>query len=221
MTMEKLCSVSTEMADKIDTDTRPYTRLVNALSRNNPNLSNLAKILSQASEKGAGAVIKFRDTGAAAERFCTAAQLRDFLISRDGCKRRLFLVQGLPSNYVEILGAAFNIDPNFFARQISSGMPLHPNKGVRDIPLLASHPTSRESFCIRYHELREFADPISDWELQVIDQPRRVSVSKFNGEFDGIGIVRKTTSVWFRARGNEGGWDGTSLLNTPARLASY
>jgi hypothetical protein len=207
--MEKFGSdVDSQGAETIDSGVRPYTRLVSAMSRNHPNLSSLARILCQPSEEGAAAVVEFRDTVATAERFCTSAQVQKYIANRHNCPRRLFIVQGLPSNYIETLGAAFNIDPNFFARQILSGMPLHTNKGARDVPLLSSHPTSRESFCIRYHELREFADAIGDWELQVLDQPRRVSVSKFNGEFDGVGIVRRTSSIWFRTRERGEGWDG-------------
>ncbi|ETI28964.1 hypothetical protein G647_01416 [Cladophialophora carrionii CBS 160.54] len=202
-------------AESINSDIRPYTRLVSAMSRNHPNLSSLARILCQPTEEGAAAVVEFRNTVAAAERFYTSTQLQKYMTNHHNCTRRLFIMQGLPSNYIETLGAAFNIDPNFFARQILSGMPLHTNKGMRDVPLLSSHPTSRESFCIRYHELREFADAIGDWELRVMDQPRRVSVSKFNGEFDGVGIVRKTASIWFRAREKGEGWDAIILLDPP------
>lgn len=188
---------------------QPYQRLVSSMKRNHPNLSTLAEILAQPSEDGVAAVVNFHEDRVTEERFSHSSQLRNFLNRDSQCHRRLFLLQGLPSNYIEVLGPKFNIDPNFFARQIQSGI-LHSSKGVRDIPLLSSHPTSRESFCLRYHELREFFDPISDWELRVMDQARRVSVSKWNGEFDGVGIVRKNASVWFRPRKAERGWDGMS-----------
>lgn len=125
----------------------------------------------------------------------------------------MFLLQDLPSNYIEILGSWFEIDPNFFARQIKSGLPEICKDEVGDVPLLSSHPTSKESFYVRYYELRKFIDPIQDYERRVMDQRRRISVSKWNGEFDGVGMVRKSTSAWFRVdKGN--GWDGKYGYNT-------
>lgn len=205
-------TISSEKAEEHKTEPGiwGYRNLVALMRRNHPNLASLAEILSQPSEKGAAAVVEFHETHGTEKRFFHSSELLHYLNRANDCDRRLFLLQGLPSNYIGILGPQFNIDPNFFARQIQSGI-LHSSKGVRDIPLLSSHPTSRESFCIRYHELREFADPIRDWELRVMDQARRVSVSKWNGEFDGVGIVRKNASVWFRAR-KEKGWDGKSSL---------
>jgi len=201
---KKVACLETELG------TRPYTRLVSDMSASHPNLANLEELLAEPSEKGVAAVLNFRDAGVTEERFVHSIALLDHLNQPGQCDRRLIILQGVPSNFVEVLGWKFNIDPNFFARQIRSGM-LHINESVRDIPLLASHPTSTESFCLRYHELRQFADPIYDWELRVADQARRVSVSKCNGEFDGVGIARKTSSVWFRAKqGN--GWDGKPLL---------
>lgn len=200
--------VSYGKVEPITTAPRPYTRLVNALKTNHSNLAPLARVLNQPTDDGLAAVIKFYDNGAVEERFLGSSHLDDFLHTPKDCARQLFLLQGVPPNYVEILGFKFNIDPNFFARHIHSGMPVQSYLGMRDIPLLASHPTSRESFCMRYHELRAFADPISDWELRAIDQPRRVSVSKFNGDFDGIGIARKNASVWFRETEDGKGWNG-------------
>ncbi|KIX07567.1 uncharacterized protein Z518_02220 [Rhinocladiella mackenziei CBS 650.93] len=201
-----LASDKAEMRVK-DPDDRPYKRLVQSMRKSHPNLSNLDELLTRPSENGLAAAIQFRDDQVSVERFTRSTDLDEFLKRHAKGDRRLFLLQGLPSNYIEVLGPSFNIDPNFFARQIQSGI-LHTSKGVRDIPLLPSHPTSKESFCIRYHELREFEDPIRDWELRVLDQARRISVTKWNGEFDGVGIVRKNASVWFRSKG-ENAWDGT------------
>ena len=176
------------------------------MSRSHPNLTSLKDLLTKPSERGVAAVLNFREVGVSEERFVCSTALLDHLNQPSKCDRRLIILQGMPSDFVEILGWKFNIDPNFFARQIQSGM-LHIGKSGRDIPLLATHSVSRESFSIRYHELRQFTDPIRDWELRVAGQARRVSVSKWNGEFDGVGIARKTSSVWSRARqGN--GWDG-------------
>jgi hypothetical protein len=181
--------------------------MVSRLSSQHPNLVRLAQHLQQPSVDCNAAVIEFNEGGCGMQRLYKKDQIEQVLDTKTPSIGRLFLVQGLSTGSIEALGAHFNIDPNFFARQMQSGI-LYESNGMRDIPLLASHPTSRESFCIRYHELRQFEDGISSWELQIMDQPRRVSVSRFNGEFDGVGIVRKNVSLWYRARLEGKGWNG-------------
>jgi hypothetical protein len=201
----------TPQVREIEIESRPYTSLVCSMQENHPNLANLAAMLKVPSENGTATVIKFYDTCVAEnrfseERFSHSTELLDYLNRQEECSRRLFLLQGLPSNFIEILGSWFNIDPNFYARQIKSGL-IELCKEVGEVPLLSSHPTFQESFNIRYLELRQFIDPIWDYQLRVMDQRRRISVSKWNGEFDGVGMVRKSTSAWFRVnKGN--GWDG-------------
>ena len=116
--------------------------------------------------------------------------------------------RGLPQNYIEVLGSHLHVDPVVFARQVKCGT-FDIYNDVRDIPLLSSHPTSKESFHLRYYELRYFEDGINSFELRCTNQRRKISISRWNGEFDGVGIVRRNANFWSRLN-EEKGWDGTS-----------
>jgi hypothetical protein len=75
---------------------------------------------------------------------------------------------------------------------------------------MPSHPTSKDSFSLRYHELRDFGENIDSFELRCTNQPRRISTTRWEGKFDGVGIVRRKASFWSRANG-AGGWNGASI----------
>lgn len=206
-------------------DGHSYGSLVSLMRKKHPNLKNLDELLTprlenpahpenlahrENSEKNKAQVIEFYDGYATVHPFGSSGDLLEYLNSlgksSSECNRRLYLLEGLPSNYIKILGSRFEIDPNFFARQVKCGI-LNIDKDVRDIPLLSSHPTSKESFIAKYYELRDFGNGIHDYELRCEDQFRRISVSKRNGKFDSVGIVRRNVSFWFR-KNKENGWNG-------------
>src|SRR6266498_389019 len=146
-------------------------------------------------------------------RFHKSNELLDYMNHQEQahtpkCNRRLYLLEGLPPNYIEILGSRLRVDPIVFARQVKCGI-MDICKDVRDIPLLSSHPASKGSLHLRYHELRDFEDGIDSFELSCENQNRRISVTKWNGKFDGVGIIRRNANFWSRMNG-EKGWDGTS-----------
>jgi hypothetical protein len=200
------------------------------------NLINLADLLNSGSENpgigeaavldpgiGKAAVLEFHDGTVTEDRFDHADKLLKYWDrlgkeSPPKCNRRLYLLEGLPPKYIEILGSRFRIDPNVFARQVRSDI-LKLLDDMRDVPLLSSHPTSKESFLIRYHELRDFDDRIHDYELRSVNQLRRISVSKFDGKFDCVGMVRKNASFWFK-KDEDGGWNGMSRPVTTRSILS-
>lgn len=207
--------VGEEVFSEAKTDRgQTYSSLVSLLRAKNPNLSDLEQILTSrdgSSEHGRAAVIEISDGNVAVCRFKSSNELLDHMslhVPRSSCSRRLFLLEGLPANYIEILGSHLQVDPNVFARQIKSGQ-TEILQGATEAPLLSSHPTSKTSFAMRFHELQDFGDGIQSFDLLCANQPRRISVTRLNGKFDGVGIVRRKTSFWYRKHG-ERGWDGTS-----------
>jgi hypothetical protein len=198
-------------------DKGPYGSFVSSMRYRNPILAKLDEVLTRqgpSAEDGRAAVIELHDSHVAVHRPRTSSELLDYMANLEqapppSCNRRLYLLEGLPPNYVEILGSRLRIDPDVFARQIDCGY-LSILKDARDIPLLPSHPTSKHSFSLRYHELRDFGENIDSFELICANQPRRISTTKWKGKFDGIGIVRRKVTFWSRMNGAEG-WDGASI----------
>jgi hypothetical protein len=194
-----------------------YRSLVSSMRFRNPILAKLDEILTRQglpSEDGRAAVIELHEKHVAVRRLHTSTELLNYMINQEqhpppSCNRRLYLLEGLPSNYIEILGSRLRIDPDVFAQQIDCGY-LTIRKDARDIPMLPSHPTSKGSLCLRYHELRDFGENIDSFELRCTNQPRRISTTRWEGKFDGVGIVRRKASFWSRMNRAEG-WNGASI----------
>jgi hypothetical protein len=194
-----------------------YGSLVSSMRFRNPKLAKLDEVLTRqgpSSEDGRAAVIELHDSHMAVRRLHSSNALLDYMANLEqppppSCNRRLYLLEGLPSNHIEILGSRLRIDPDVFARQIDCGY-LSILKDARDIPMLPSHPTSKHSFSIRYYELRDFGENIDSFELMCANQPRRISTTKWEGKFDGIGIVRRKATFWSRMNGAKG-WNGASI----------
>jgi hypothetical protein len=211
-----LASISADKvsSEECEHDGPSYRSFVSSMCKRNPNLVKLEEILTRHGppfEDGRAAVIEIYDTHVSEHRMNTSNELLEYMNRQDrdstsSCHRRLYLLEGLPANYIEILGHRLRIDPDFFDRQINCGY-LKTFEDVRDIPLLYSHPTSQESFTLRYHELRNFGDARLSHELSCVNQPRRISVTQSHGKFDGVGSVRRKASFWSRMKG-EKAWDG-------------
>jgi hypothetical protein len=194
-----------------------YGSLVSSMRFRNPILAKLDEVLTRqgpSSEDGRAAVIELHDNQVALHRLHTSNELLDYMANLEqspppSCNRRLYLLEGLPSNHIEILGSRLRIDPDVFARQIDCGE-LAILKDARDIPMLPSHPTSKHSFSLRYNELRDFGENIDSFELRCTNQRRRISTTKWEGKFDGMGIVRRKATFWSRMNGAKG-WNGASI----------
>jgi hypothetical protein len=195
----------------------PYRTLVSSMKSRNPILTKLDKILTRQgppSEDGRVAVIELHDDHVAKHHLRTSKELLNYMTNLEqapppSCNRRLYLLEGLPASYIEILGFRLRIDPDVFARQIDCGG-LAILKDAQDIPMLPSHPTSKESFSLRYNELRDFGKNIDSFELRCKNQPRRISTTRWEGKFDGVGIVRRKASFWSRMNRADG-WNGASI----------
>jgi hypothetical protein len=155
--------------------------------------------------------------------FASSQYLSTYLkISRSPSSRRLFLLEGLTRNYVQVLGSTFNMDPSFFARQKRPGSWWNLaqfNQRNGSLPSW-SHP---RNFLLRYPEMRYF--PLKDGRTQLdsffvkdVDGHRKIDISRRTreidkrkdlkgGQFNGVGVVNHAASYWSR-KYEDGGWDG-------------
>lgn len=207
-------STFNEKAGSYQDNATSYLSLISSMRRRYPNLGDLDETLKHQAryfknEDGRAAVIEFKDNNVDIRHFAASNDLLDYVTQPPtACCRRLYLLEGLPAKYIEIFGSHFQIDPNLFARQLHTGF-WDLAKDVGNSSLLPSHPTCKQSFSIRYMEVRDFGDAIRNYEIRCANQPRRISVSRFKGKFDGVGMVRRVTSFWYRHNGKNG-WDGMS-----------
>jgi hypothetical protein len=137
--------------------------------------------------------------------------------SRDRCQHRLFLVEDLDTEYVEILGSYLNVDGTVFASQIRDA---HYSGGANGhVPRLPSFHNPHHSFTLRYYESRYFnIQSLSDYgtDLVTAANVRRQITFKIGsyhfgkpGEPKGhVGQIRRNTSFWSRKE-EDGSWNGT------------
>lgn len=200
--------------------TPSYHAMITSMRARYPNLASLDDELSKKSkdpESGRAAVLEFYPDCVKRQNFQTSNDLLKYVESvnqnNDTCKRRLYLLEGLPRNYIEILGSQLKIEPYLFAQQLRRVI-WDDNNRVGNSPLLPSHPSAASTLALQYFELRDFGDQISDFEVTCFNQPRGISVTKVRGEFDGVGIVPKMATFWYERKVDDE-WDGEFRRHTP------
>ncbi|MCJ1245292.1 hypothetical protein MMC30_002495 [Trapelia coarctata] len=146
---------------------------------------------------------------------CTAiAKLSEILNlpqrSSNDVNGRLYVVEDLSSDVIEVLGARFDIDPLFFRSQISDYMWNNTRDPWVELPSLNAVSRKRSFFCIRYFQPRYFRDEASfvetaDQETGAFNVLRRIDNNHawkgtkiFDVEGSDVGMVRSKMSLWIR-----------------------
>ncbi|KIM98728.1 hypothetical protein OIDMADRAFT_31495 [Oidiodendron maius Zn] len=220
----------------------PYAKTIASMCARNPILRyGESKWRNSDSDYGALTVLEFHERDPISRIDLKGSQmLKSYLLStsQKHRQRRLFMLEGVARNFVQVLGCHFNMDPEFFARQKRTQLWEVAHKGGKT-PSLPSLKNPKRSFMIRYLELRyfplvpgenshksseSFMPQIDDFYLQDVVGKRNINVSRkrrpvnsqkdIQGEFDNVGKVSRCASYWGQA-GEDGGWDAVLLLDPP------
>jgi hypothetical protein len=130
----------------------------------------------------------------------------------DGCKHRLYILEDLAPEYVELLGKHLHVDPLVFASQANTWRFLNTSSvGQRTLPSL-NNPA--KSFSVRYPELRSFPDVLDDWRWTFAVNRRKIDPwfpiggGRVNMP-DQVALVRRCASFWVdNPQPNSDGWNG-------------
>lgn len=116
-------------------------------------------------------------------------------------RQTIYIVEGLNSDLIGILGSNFNLPPSLFLEQERSKYSV---PGARPLPSIAS---TRPHISLRYGELVDIPPQMQgSFSALCSVTGRNVSVSRSNGAFSDIGVVVRTCSIWNRHM-RPGGWD--------------
>lgn len=142
----------------------------------------------------------------------SASELRQYLstqptLGKKGSARTIYLVEGLCSPIVDVLGSHFDIDPSFFMRHERTSIFNHDHYMVNDLPLLPSLLDPKDQFCLKYYEVIHFQDKIEDFRLFCAITGRHIGVTRMMGMDNPVAVARRKCSFWSRKAG-AGGWDG-------------
>lgn len=137
--------------------------------------------------------------------------------SDDGPRKRLYLVEDLSPQFIELLGSYLHIDGTVFASQIRdshySGKPWNGHA-----PKLPSFQDPEKSFTLRYYESRYFDDPaMPEFSSSVattgnirraVTFGKRANNIARNEDPEGhVGHIRRNTSFWASVD-KDGNWNG-------------
>ena len=124
--------------------------------------------------------------------------------------RRVYVMENLSDNYVELLGSHFAIDPFVFACQIQRSN-WEGETRYGNTPKLLSCRDPSKTFSIWYNEVRVFDHPKDG--LRDCISGRGISFAKLGHGYwhlNKVGVIRRVASFWSRGTEN-GGWEGQLL----------
>lgn len=137
----------------------------------------------------------------------------------DSCKHRLFILEDLTPEYVDLLGNHLHVDPLVFASQINTWRFL--NTGTVAQRTLPSLNNPQKSLSVRYPELRTFRDTLNDWRWTFAVNRRKIDpwFPLQGGRVktpDKVALVRRNMSFWVDNPGLAAadGWNGMGLSNS-------
>lgn len=214
----------------------PYAKTITSMCSRNPIIRyGDSKWMGSNPEYGALTVLEFHEDQRISRIDLKGSEtLKEYLNSTSRGhpqRRRLFMLEGVARNFVQIFGSHFGMDPEFFARQKRTRTWEVAHTGGKT-PSLPSLKNPKRSFMIKYLELRYFplvpdetspqepkplipqidysylVDVIGKRNINVSRKKRPVDSEKdINGEFDNVGKVSRCASYWGKAY-IDGGWDG-------------
>jgi hypothetical protein len=149
--------------------------------------------------------------------FNNAERLGKYLQARDGrdvCSRRLFILEGLDPDFVQVLGGYFAVDPSIVLVQERyprlKVWDRNPD-GIVDPSVLPSDVQSNAHFIISYPELRFFGDELKSDRTVCRVTGRPILSIGFEGGPDPVGTVCRRCAFW--SRKTDTGWEGKSFFH--------
>lgn len=220
-------------------DKEPYLRKIRDLADSYPILYYLNRFVKDRDINGNRlavypvrvTVLEFRSSQVTKHSFHEAANpyedLRTYLQNSSHQKglKRLFLVEDLDANTIELLGWHLGMDGRVFASQIRDA---HFTAGhyIGHAPELPGLQDPERSFTLRYYEPRYFENPdmpsFSSYLTTMANVRRQITFTRGAGkrliensakaQHTHVGHIRRNTSFWSQDIAG-GGWNGEKCLD--------
>ncbi|KAH7330046.1 hypothetical protein BKA65DRAFT_527721 [Rhexocercosporidium sp. MPI-PUGE-AT-0058] len=135
-------------------------------------------------------------------------------------KRRIYILEGLNTEYIALFGGFFHMEPSFFIDQERTQIWDRWHYGTRMTEPLPSTADTTSRFHLPYFEMMYFQGPIRDFETSCTATGRQVGITRLNGTYEQEVIVRRKCSLWSRTNHNDG-WDVIILTDPPVREVTH
>jgi hypothetical protein len=122
------------------------------------------------------------------------------------CRNRLYILEDISANYVELFGSQFSVEPSFWAQHLRT-MDRETSKTAGGMSVLPSIKSLGASFSLIYPE----HTIIDDTEEKFTEEPRirrakslfadcnlyrKISLIRPGEFYDGIAVVNRRASLW-------------------------
>ena len=164
------------------------------------------------------AVLEFSHTGIAPEmEFTSAYDFRMFL-DQSAQATRLFLVEDLSLELIEILGGHFDVDPLFFATHLWQNDWYNRHSSPATVPYSYTRTQEQSFHHFRYLEGRPLAAPagvkypitrLPCWDSNIL---RKMTIMNLGSTRQLIGFARRHITIWMKPHDNEETWTGSSNI---------
>lgn len=222
---KKLTAASQLSSSSTLTDDATYLDVIRSLLPSRPNLGLLVEELAKqytpkregAHRRGRVTVVDFTPDIPTTTFLDSPESIKGFLTTPNGAEtssKRLFLVEDIGAEYVNVFGSHFLIDPSLFATHMQSKSWIT-SLSWSATPQLPSALKTKTSFSLRYHEVMLLSSTDTHHRLgeQNLDPihgnvRRGIKVGRFQ-KTDGIcpAVMLRAASFWSKMK-STGGWDG-------------
>jgi hypothetical protein len=198
-------------------DEGPYRKYIEALSTSNPGLKKSDPNNRTGPHTKRHTRVALLDAPATGqpnymdpEWFTESAKLREHFQTspRNHNRRRIYLMEGLATDFVSVIGGHFFMEPTFFQRQERTCVWSNDFTPVSDA---LPHPSLLDpdrSFHLQYMELRQFDKALENRYYFCQQTRRHVGMTApRHKEETTTGILRRKISWWCRETTAKG-WDG-------------
>jgi hypothetical protein len=144
------------------------------------------------------------------------ASLKAYLDSKPAAgagSGRVFILEGLHSDFIAVLGSHFKFHPSVFVEQERIVVIQPYARQENDLYRLPSVARTSQHYTMKYYEMVRLPPAAQNrFRLNCAETGRHIGVTRAKGEFLEAGIVRRKCTVWRQVDSN-GGWDCQSLLS--------
>jgi len=127
-------------------------------------------------------------------------------------KRRIYIMEGLAPDYIDVIGSHFFMDPSFFLRQERTCVWSNDFTPTSDALSQPSLLLPKKEIHLQYCELRQFTRAVANDPYFCRRTGRHVGMTPArHAEKSTTGILRRKVSWWCRETVG-GGWDGTQYF---------
>ncbi|KAK4169562.1 hypothetical protein QBC43DRAFT_251981 [Cladorrhinum sp. PSN259] len=137
------------------------------------------------------------------------------------CSRSVYLLEGLTSELVNVLGAHFQIHPSMFMdHELLVPHVEGPDRLTGEsagLPFLPSATYGREHFSFKYHEPLVLSKPPTRFSNVCDTSGRHFAITRVMGRFSAVGVCRRKCTFWSKADRQTGGWNCLVICDPPIR----